>query len=461
MIARQLLAALLLTTIALPWSADCAPRTTSSSYDGVTHPDWVKDRALYELNLRQFTPEGTLATAERDLPRLKALGVGVIWLMPIYPTGIVKAVPPLGSPYAVRDFRAVDPAYGTIDDLHHFVAAAHGQGLHVILDWVGNHSAWDNALVRSHPDWYTHDVAGHLQSPPWFGWGDVVEFDYAAPGLRRYMLEAMAFWVREADVDGFRADAAGLVPLDFWEAARKELDAIKPVFMLAEWESRDLSFRAFDMTYGWSWAKAMEDLAQGHGSLGALRTYYAWDRRFWPSNAMRMLYVSNHDVIGQGTEFERYGPALDAAIALSIVSEGMPLIFNGQEAGNRQHLDMFKRDPIDWHDDAEGALYRRLLALRRDHPALWARPWGGTTTEVLNDDKEHILSFARTVSGDTILAVFNFSPDHRKADLHLTARPGPWHDLLSQRQVAAASASQLDMPPWSYRLLAQDAWSGH
>ena len=425
----------------------------ATRHDGVQHPDWAKDAAIYELNLRQFTAEGTLAAAQRQLPRLKALGVGIVWLMPIYPSGKVRAVAPLGSPYAVRDFRTVDPAYGDVGDLRRFVAAAHGLGLHVILDWVGNHSAWDNPLVTEHPEWYTRGAAGTLQSPPWFGWNDVVEFNYSVPDLRRYMTDAMVYWLRVADVDGFRADAAGLIPVDFWETTRAALDRVKPVFMLAEWESRDLSFRAFDMTYAWSWARAMEAIAAGHGSMDELRAYYAWDRRFWPPNAVRMLYVSNHDVIGSGTEFERYGPALDTAVALSVVSEGMPLIFNGQEAGNRRRLSMFAHDPIAWKSDPEGQLYTKLLSFRHQHRALWARPWGGRANEITNDDKGNILSFVRAVPDDAVLVVANLSAAPHRIRLDMAGWPGIWRDPVDGLSIKGEAAAPLAMPSWGYRLL--------
>ena len=431
--------------------------TPTARYDGVTHPEWVKDTAIYELSLRAFTPEGTLAAAEKDLPRLKALGVGVVWLMPIHPVGKVKPAGPLGSPYAVQDFRAVDPAYGSMDEFKSFVAAAHGLGLKVILDWVGNHSAWDNALVAQHPDWYSHDAAGALHSPSWFAWSDVVEFDYASPGLRRYMADSMAFWVREGGVDGFRADAAGLVPLEFWEQTRIELDAIKPVFMLAEWESRDLHFKAFDASYAWSYVRAMEAIAKGTGNLDELRAYYAWDQRFWAKNGLRLLYVSNHDENAwQGTEFERYGPALDAAIALSIASDGMPLIYNGQEAGNPKRLKMFERDPIAWRPHPEGELYRRLLAFKKQHPALWNRPWGGPMVEVANDKRAQILSFTRSRDGDTVLAVFNLSPQPRSTVLSGPGLAGAWRDEANAQAMGGAEGLKLTLEPWGYRLMVKE-----
>ncbi|RZJ88059.1 MAG: alpha-amlyase, partial [Brevundimonas sp.] len=221
------------------------PRPAST----VRHPDWSKSAVLYQLNTRQFTPEGTFRAAQGQLGRLKALGVDIIWLMPVQPIGEVNRKGTLGSPYSVRDYLAVNPEFGTMADLKAFVAAAHDQGLHVILDWVANHTSWDNALTVQHPDWYERDLDGHFRPTPWWDWSDIINLNYGHADLRRYMTEAMMFWVREADIDGFRCDVAGFVPIDFWETARAQLETIKPVFMLGEWEMRDLHRAAFDATY--------------------------------------------------------------------------------------------------------------------------------------------------------------------------------------------------------------------
>lgn len=226
-----------------------ARRYYPKPYVQLTHPEWLKNATLYELNTRQFTPEGTFRAAEAHLPRLKALGVDVIWLMPINPIGVKNRKGTLGSPYSVRDYYGVNPEFGTLEDLKHFVTSAHALGMKVILDWVANHSAWDNVMVAEHPDWYERDYKGDLRPTPWWDWSDIIDLDYSKPALREYMTKAMAYWVRAADIDGFRCDVAGFVPVDFWENVRAELDAIKPVFMLAEWESRDLHARAFDATY--------------------------------------------------------------------------------------------------------------------------------------------------------------------------------------------------------------------
>ena len=218
------------------------------------HPPRVvtKCRGLSDQHATVYS-EGTFKAAQEQLPRLQAMGVDILWLMPIHPIGEKNRKGTLGSPYSVKDYFGVNPEFGTEQDFRDFVTAAHELGMKVILDWVANHSAWDNPLVDEHPEWYSRDWKGDFHPTPWWDWSDIIDFDYSQPGIRQYMTEAMTYWVSEFDVDGYRCDVAGYVPLDFWNNVRKELDAIKPVFMLAEWEERDLHREAFDMTYGWGW----------------------------------------------------------------------------------------------------------------------------------------------------------------------------------------------------------------
>ena len=199
----------------------------------LTHPDWARSATIYQINQRQFTPEGTFRAAEAHLPRLRDLGADILWLMPVNTIGERNRKGHLGSPYAVKDYYAVNPEFGTVDDLRHFVDAAHDLGLHVILDWVANHTAWDNVLVTEHPEWYARDWKGDFRPTPWWDWDDIIDLDYTHEGLREWMTAAMVHWVKEVGVDGYRCDVAGFVPVDFWENARRELDAVKPVFMLA------------------------------------------------------------------------------------------------------------------------------------------------------------------------------------------------------------------------------------
>ena len=417
---------------------------------------WSRNASIYQINTRQFTAEGTFKAAQQQLPRLKELGVDILWLMPIHPVGQVNRKGKLGSPYAVRDYTAVNPELGTLDEFKHFIAAAHAQGMHVILDWVGNHTAWDNVLVKSHPDWYAHDRHGKPHPTPWYDWDDIIDLDYSKPALRRYMTDAMVYWVKDVGVDGYRADAAGLVPQDFWDHASAELRKVKPVFMLAEWESRDMHANAFDASYAWTWWDALHNIADGKADATSLYTYYAWNQKFYPKQAYRMLYTTNHDKNAwEGTEFEIFGPATDAAIVFSFVSEGIPLIYNGQEVGNHKRLAFFDRDPIEWKPSPYTAMYKQLLALKKSNTALWNGQWGATMEQVPNSDNKKIFSFVRANRRDKVFAVFNLSAQPVQASFKDTLHVGAYRDFTSGQKIVIDAATTLPMAPWSYRVFVQ------
>jgi len=422
-------------------------------YMKITHPEWCKSATIYQINTRQFTPEGTFRAAEAHLPRLKDLGVDILWLMPINPIGLKNRKGSLGSPYAVRDYLGVNPEFGTLDDLKHFVKAAHDLGLYVIVDWVANHTAWDNLLVEQHPDWYARDWKGDFWPSPWRDWSDVIDLDYRQPGLRKYMTDALKYWVTEADIDGYRCDVAGMVPIDFWNNARKELDAIKPVFMLAEWESKDLHAEAFDMAYAWSWYDALHAITQGKDDLNRLFMYYSHNEKEYPFDALRMTFVSNHDKNSwEGTEFEQFGDGLEATIVLSALSEGMPLIYNGQEAGNTKRLEFFEKDPIVWQPHPQGDLYKKLFALKKANSALWNGHWGARMIHVPNNVPNQALSFVRQNDRDKVLAVINFSNKGQTVTFTDGPYRGRYTDYFSQAVVEFDEPNPLELPPWSYRV---------
>lgn len=419
----------------------------------IKHPEWSRNAVLYQLNTRQFTKEGTLRAAQAQLPRLKALGADILWLMPIHPIGEKNRKGTLGSPYSVKDYRAVNPDLGTLADLKHFVDAAHAQGMHVILDWVANHTAWDNALVTLHPEWYARDWKGRFRPTPWWDWSDIIDLDYGQEGLRRYMTDALKYWVRAADVDGYRCDVAGFVPVEFWNNARRELDAIKPVFMLAEWESRDLHAQAFDASYAWSWNSAVHDIATGKADLNPLFIYYSWNESAYPPDCMRMTFVSNHDKNAwEGTEFEQFGDALHGAIVLSVVGDGIPLIYSGQEAGNPRRLAFFEKDPIEWRDHPEGELYRKLFALKKAHTALWNAHWGATMIKVPNDAPARVLSFVRRNDQDVIFAVINFSDRPQNVTFEDTLHYGRYLEYFGGSAMTFDASNRLLLEPWGYRV---------
>ncbi len=452
--AFRALAHLLLAAVLAP-AAVAAPATVDQPkpYVHVQHPAWARSATLYQINTRQFTPEGTFRAAEAQLPRLQKLGVEILWLMPIHPIGEKHRKGTLGSPYAVQDYRAVNPEFGTLAEFKQFVATAHRLGLKVILDWVGNHTAWDHVLVKQHPDWYDRDERGNFRPTPWYDWDDIIDLDYDQPGLRRYMTDAMLYWVRDVGVDGYRVDAAGLSPLDYWEQAAKELRAVKPVFLLAEWESRDLHARAFDATYAWTWWDAMKLIAEGRADATSLYPYYAWNRKFYPREAYRMLYTTNHDKNAwEGTEFEIFGAAVEATTVLSFISEGMPLIYNGQEAGNTRRLAFFERDPIAWKDAPQADLYRRLIALKKRNTALWNGADGAVMEPVANSAPKQVFSFARGHGRDKVVAVFNLSGKPVDVTLRGPHHAGRYVDFNGGADVRLQDGSALALPAWGWRV---------
>jgi glycosidase len=373
--------------------------------------------------------------------------------MPIHEIGEKNRKGSLGSPYSVRDYYSVNHEFGSREDLQHFVEAAHRQGMYVILDWVANHTAWDNPLVNEHPDWYDRDWKGDFRPTPWWDWPDIIDLDYQQPAVRKYMTDAMKYWVTTANIDGFRCDVAGFVPTDFWNNVRKELDAIKPVFMLAEWESRDLHEEAFDMTYASSWYDAVHQITQGKADLTPLYVYYSWNEKAYPADSMRMTYVSNHDTnCWDGTEFQQFGNGLEAAIVLSVVSEGMPLIYNGQEAGNARCLPFFEKDPIEWQEHPNGVLYQKLFALKKANTALWNGKWGARMIDVPNSVHSKVLSFVRQNERDKVFAVFNFSNEQQIVTFDQTLHHGRHTDYFSKETVEFLSDTRLPIKPWGYRV---------
>ncbi|MBB4080063.1 glycosidase [Lewinella aquimaris] len=420
----------------------------------MTHPEWSKSATVYQINTRQFTPEGTLAAARKELPRLQELGVGILWIMPIHPIGEKNRKGTLGSPYAVKDYYGVNPEFGTLEDFKSFVQDAHELGLYVILDWVANHTAWDNVLVDRHPEWYALDYKGDFRPTPWWDWSDIIDLDYRHAPLRTYMREAMEYWVRECDIDGYRCDVAGYVPVDFWEEVRASLDQIKPVFLLAEWEARDLHRAAFDATYAWSWHEAVHRICYGKANVAALYVYYSWNERAWPEDAMRMTFTDNHDKNAwEGSMYELLGPGVETAIALSFIGEGIPLIHNGQEAGLDRRLAFFERDPIAWREHHFADLFRKLISLKKQHSALANAPWGATMIRVPSNHESEVLTFVRQDEHSKILAVFNFCGGARELRFGEQLWHGAYTDGLTGDPVSLTEGDVVGVEGWGWRVL--------
>lgn len=420
----------------------------------IDHPEWTRDAVIYQINTRQFSQEGTFAGAEKQLPRLADLGIDIVWLMPIHPIGEVERKGELGSPYAVKDYRKVNPEFGSVADLRSFVDKAHELGLYVILDWVANHTAPDNHLVADHPDWYERDLNGELKPTPWVNWSDIVDLDYSKSEMREYMTKSMRYWVEDVGVDGFRADVAGLVPLDFWETVRAELDEVKPVFMLAEYEQRDVHAKAFDATYAWGWKEAMQRIAHGDANASSFDWYYFEHDGIWPRDAYRMHYTSNHD---QNSWDEAaptlYGDAYENAIVMSFLSDGIPLIYNGQEAFNTKMLEFFERDPIVWKDHEISNLFRRLIELKTEHTALHNGAAGAPMKAIPHSNKEQVFAFSRGDEESNIVAVFNMSGKDAEVNFSAESIAGTYADVFTGEAYEFVGGTSWNMTPWSHRVL--------
>lgn len=428
-------------------------------YVELKHPAWSKDAVLYQINTRQFTQEGTFRAAEKELPRLKALGVDILWLMPIHPIGKENRKGSLGSPYSVQDYYGVNPEFGTKDDLRHFVDAAHAMGFHVILDLVANHTAWDNALAKQHPDWYEKDWQGHFRPTPWWDWSDVIDLDWSKPGVREHVGKAMEYWVRDFAIDGFRADVAGYVPLDFWETERARLDRIRPVFMIAEWKSSELTRRAFDGVYAWDWHVSVKKIAAGKADATELFGYYAENESAWPREAMRLTYIENHDSNAwEGTTAENFGPALPAFTALAFAGEGLSMVHNGQEACNEKRLAFFDKDPIDWsqgRDCKAGALIRDLIAFRKANPALANGQWGARMQQVVSDQPKQLFAWVRQKDGNKVVGLFNLSAQPVTAKLGDGLAAGTYREFGTGAAVTVAAGDTVTLPAWGWRLMSR------
>ncbi|SCY79149.1 alpha-amylase family glycosyl hydrolase [Flavobacterium caeni] len=424
------------------------------AYVQLKHPDWSKNATIYEVNIRQYTPEGTFKAFEAHLPRLKAMGIDILWLMPIHPIGVEKRKGTLGSYYSVKDYYGINPEFGTKQDFKHLVDQIHALGMHVIVDWVANHSAWDNPLAKQHPDWYSKTPEGNFQPTPWYDWDDVIDFDFDNPELRQYMTEALKYWVKDFDIDGYRCDVAGFIPVDFWENVRRELDQIKPVFMLAEWESRDLHAHAFDMTYSWSLWEKMTAVTKDHKPIGGLVEYLAHDVSTFPRDAYRMTFTDNHDKNSwEGNQFSNFGEALEAATVLCGTVNGMPLVYSGQEAGLDRSLQFFDKDLIDWKTHPLATIYTKLFELKHRNHALWNGKLGGVMVRIDNDKPQQVISFSRSANGDKVIPVVNFSDKKATVKLDSKYEKGTYRELFSEKEVELRGDDVFTLGPWQYLVL--------
>ncbi|MBN2520236.1 MAG: alpha-amylase [Bacteroidales bacterium] len=462
----------------------------------VKHPEWSKNAIIYEVNLRQFTPEGTFNAFAEHLPRLKELGVDILWLMPVFPIGELnrKATQTLltseienkteqkkylGSAYSIKNFLSVNPEHGTMEDFKSLVNKIHELGMYVILDIAINHTAWDHGWVKTHPEYY---IRIEKDSTPWnqewmkkhpdyysllkklgmtypihpneTDWWDTAELNFDNNDLHNELKNIFKYWVSETDIDGYRCDVAHGVPIDFWNELKPVLDEIKPVFMLAEAEGNQYHKKAFDMTYAWELHHLMNAVAQGKKKPKVIDKYFAKEDSFYLKNDIRMQFTSNHDENAwNGTVFERLGDAAEVFAVFTYIIPGMPLIYSGQEAGLNKKLRFFEKDTIKWKGHEFGMLYYKLNKLKKDNEALWNGEFGGETERIKTSADSTIFTIIREKDNNRILGIFNLSNKEKSFSLKEGNFSGNYQDAFSGEFIRIDKKNKMTLDPWKYIIL--------
>lgn len=427
------------------------PNNNDSSLN--SESNWAESAVLYEVNVRQFTEEGSFKAFSKELPRLKELGVDILWFMPIHPIGIKERKGSLGSYYAVKDYTAVNPEFGTLDDFKELVKTAHGMGFKVIIDWVANHTAPDHDWVTTNPDFYELNENGEIFGP--FDWTDVAQLDYDNRALWEAMASDMNFWLQEANIDGFRCDVAGLVPVEFWEFAKDKLVQTKAdIWMLAENEDVPaLLNKAFDANYGWSIHAISNEIVKEEKTAADLARLILSQESVLPKNSYAIQFTTNHDENSwNGTVYERYGNAYNTMNTLMYVLPGMPLLYSGQESGTDHRLEFFEKDPIDWNNYAMQDYFKQLNELKHSVGALKVGDNAGSFELVATSDTTHVLSFHRKNGSSEVFGLFNLSAKQTTTSTDWPNRPPHFDSRTNQKPITFAEAKTTTLAPWEYHI---------
>lgn len=402
---------------------------------------WAKGSNVYEVNIRQYTAEGTFTAFQKHLPRLQEMGVEILWLMPVTPISIEKRQGTLGSYYACSSYTEVNPEFGLLEDLKNLVNDVHARGMKIILDWVANHTGYDHHWSKEHREWYHKNEHGKFYDRN--GWADVIDLDFSNSAMRNEMVRCMQYWIRECDIDGFRCDMAHLIPLDFWMQARPACDEIKPLFWLAETDNIDYH-DVFDATYAWNWMHKSEQVFRGHAPF---HEFIHETKRLTelPDDCMKLMFTSNHDENSwNGTEFEKYGAAAKALAVLCCTYAAIPLVYSGQELANTRRLKFFDKDMIHWKEPVELHLfYKALLALRKQ-PAL---RYGAVEMLLWADE---MVAFLRKGGQQAALVLLNFSFEQKKIRLNNPLLQGKFTSVFSGLTYSFAADTEFELEPWGY-----------
>lgn len=421
----------------------------------------VAHSVLYEANIRQYSEEGTFNAFAQDLPVLKKMGVKILWLMPINPISTTKSKGPLGSYYAVSDYTKVNPEFGTLEDFKALVQKAHELGIYVILDWVPGHTGWDHHWIQEKSDYYLKNRKGEIIDPidfrtgKSFGWTDVADLNYNNLEMREELRQAMVYWVKETDIDGYRIDQAYAVPPVFYDKTIEALREIKPVFLLAETDIYHPGginlVSKFDATYDWPGHQLSKEIAQGRRSATNYHRHIQRTNRLYGPENILVNFISNHDENSwNGTVKESYGAADHAFMAMNFTLPGMPLIYSGQEYDLNKRLRFFEKDSFPKVAGKTMELLQQLGALKNNHRALAAGTSAGSYKRINTTRDNQILAFEREKEGDTLVVVANLSKDYAQFTMPYSGSFKRYQDFKSK---LLSPSYQYDMKPWEFWIL--------
>jgi glycosidase len=410
-----------------------------------------EDAVIYQVNLRAFSPEGTIKGVQKRLDSIQKLGANVIYLMPIYPVGQIKMAGKLGSPYSVKDYKAVNPDFGTLDDLRSLVTEAHSKNMAVILDWVANHTSWDNQWITAHPDWYQKDASGNITIPPGTNWQDVAQLNYTNADMKKAMIDAMSYWVYNANVDGFRCDAADLVPMSFWTQAITEIRKIKnqKMILMAEGTRANHYDAGFDYTFGFAYFDALKKVFSETQPASYLQTESSKEYGQLDSSKRIVRYTTNHDVnLSDGTPLELYGGKSGSTAAFVIASgmKSVPMIYGGQEIGYAKRVDYFDKVAIDWStaDYAMLKEYKKIIAFRNTSEALRKGKLTGYSSN-------EVSAFTMETTADKVLIIANIKNKAVKYSVPTALANTNWTDALTGSGISIGA--EVNLNAYQYLIL--------
>ncbi len=416
------------------------------------HPTWSYNTNIYEVNLRQYTVEGTFKSFSKHLPRLKDMGVEILWFMPITPISIKDRKGTLGSYYAVQNYTDINPEFGSLKDFIDIVTYAHHLGFKIIIDWVANHTGNDNVWIKEYPDFFCYNDAKQIIHPN--GWDDVCKLDFDNQSMQVAMIDAMKFWIETCDIDGFRCDMAHLVPLQFWKNAKADLQKTKSdLFWLAECEEPNFH-EVFDATYTWNWMHKTEEFCKKKTDLNSLvELLMLYDLSFY-KDAFRIYFTSNHDENSwNGSEYEKYGEAARALAVFSCTWKGIPMIYSGQELPNHKRLQFFDKDQIEWKQDNElHDFYKTLLHLRKTNTALLAGDSGVDIFKLKTGNDDKIFAFLRRSNKDEVLVILNLSTEKVIFSILNTIVTGGYINIFNKMLIDFSEKQSIDINPWDYQV---------